>query len=119
MTVGFWERSEVKAMSGLYRDLDEERREFADNEGAFAEWRASRVWCADFAAAGLEHAGTECDGDDPGYAYAFGCWIIDLGAEAKGGRYWTIVGNGELADDDLEVVERFLWNGHAKYETER
>ena len=99
--------------------IDTERREFADNEGAFAEWQASRIWCARFATAGLDHAGAEGDGTEAGYAYDAGCWIVDRGPMAADGQFWTIAGCAEETSDDLADVERFLWDNHAQYEVER
>lgn len=99
--------------------IDNERQDFADNEGAFAEWQTSRIWCAQFSAAGLDHAGTEADGAEAGYAYDAGCWIVDRGPNAADGQYWTIADRADAASDDLAEVERFLWDNHAKYEIER
>lgn len=81
------------------------------------EWAQTRVWCADLEDAGLSHAlDYHCAdnyGDNmPGYAYSMGCWIKDN----RDGTYWTIANRGD-ATGTLAECEQFLWDNHAKYET--
>ncbi len=81
-----------------------------DSRKAQQEWAAARIWCADFAVAGLDHA---LDSDDikSGYAYPAGCYIKDTGD----GQYWTIADRGDIAVT-LAECEAFLWENHAKHE---
>lgn len=83
----------------------EERRAFADSEGAFAEWQASGEDSADIS----DYSG----GEDsiPGRLYKPG-WI-----EARpDGRWFSIAYNDDILDGDLANVERWLWENYAKAE---
>lgn len=94
------------------KDADE-RRAFADNEGDFSEWQASRRR--------VEKIGEELTGGDegPGYIYSAG-YIMDTdGKDANGQpmpRYHLIIERSEWTSDDLAELERALWKNFAKDE---
>lgn len=79
----------------------------------FSEWKAARVWCSDFEAAGLPHAAELNDTGDTasGYAYPDGAYIFDLGA----GKYWTVADRGDVTGTLIEC-EAFLWIWHSRHE---
>lgn len=77
-----------------------------DNLEAFARWTASArtVWI-------------DCETDDQGRAtgwhieYSDGSWI----QLQDGGIYWALMGNTDNSSLDLQDIEEWLWEHHAKH----
>ena len=50
-----------------------------------------------------------------GYIYADSFWIAII---RGGAQYHALVGNDEITDPDLAVVEQYLWDNFCKWELE-
>src|SRR5580704_7043750 len=92
------------------KDADE-RRAFADAEGAFAEWQATRRH--------VESIGDELSGGDEGAGFVYSCGFIMETVNQTDQplpRYHLIIERSEWLDDDLAKLERILWDEWVKDE---
>lgn len=78
------------------------------------EWQATRKWTDSIG----ETVGTTC-GEGPGYYYAGGCFIESNPAASPSrpdSRYCLTIENWSSQSDDLQSLERELWERWAKDE---
>ena len=73
----------------------------------FDLWRSSRIWAADLSIAN----GADLGHDGAGYIYSDG-YIIEQSDPKPGARYLLIIANCDWVSDDLEELERTLYDEH-------
>jgi hypothetical protein len=83
----------------------------------FKEWQKTRTAVDSID----DEVGTTC-GEGPGFVYAGGCFIERSSGTwlpPQGGRYCLTIENWSSQSDDLEILERELWERWARDEVEK
>lgn len=75
----------------------------------FEEWRSKRKWTMDIDTQYPEIGKINVNG----FLYPDGAFTLLNYVDP--GSWYTVVGNDELNDEDLDVVEKFLWENHSRH----